>query len=664
MTFKISKRWQRALSPFTFQRCLFALLLLIILLEFLFFFIYRRVNLDEGWYLKAATLVYQGQMLYADFAYTQTPLLPYIYGFFLQAVGIGLYQGRVLTIVFAIGTWLLSAATARRLSGSWASVICLAFLAISFFAITQYTYTATYALTACLIAAAIYISLLKWPTDLRHVLATMLICLAVCTRLSTIVILPPFLLYLLLTSEKKWRAFWIIGLTTIVTLGGILGSFWLRNSELMVYDIWGFHLDRILRTSWQLRKIRDRMLRTIVDFWLPISLTLWAGVWFLRRLIVDPFSLIQRRQCAAVGTMILMIVGLFVAHLIPRTTDSYYNALQLPMMSVVGSVILNRWLAQARARDRKGDNHHQWLWSGFVLLALTIYGGLQLRATLRDGALIPPLYNHIAVVQKAAAAVQQYVPVDEPILTFNQHLALEAQRPTLPGYEMSIFAYRPTWERERALHHKVINNELLLDHLAQPAAAAAFTKFDFGQIYGERDAFFATLNAEYRWFYTFDNFGPYGDALYLYVPPQFEPQQPQYHYPSTFADNIFLLGYDLAQANINKNATLDVALYWQAGRSMSPTQEYTVFVQLLNDDGQFVTGFDNPPCRRTCPTTSWQPGEFLRDEYRLALDRIVSGDYQLQIGLYDAAGIRLKVLAGPFAEEDRILLTTVVVGKR
>lgn len=39
-----------------------------------------RINSDEGWYLYASKLVYGGELPYRDFAFTQTPLLPFIYG--------------------------------------------------------------------------------------------------------------------------------------------------------------------------------------------------------------------------------------------------------------------------------------------------------------------------------------------------------------------------------------------------------------------------------------------------------------------------------------------------------------------------------------------------------------------------------------------------------
>lgn len=649
-------------------------LVLLLAVELSLLLIYRRINLDEGWYLNAAKLVYEGKVLYQDFAYTQTPVLPYVYGLFQQIFGVGLYQGRLLTLLLALGAFLLSAATARRLAGPRAAVISLAILATSFFAATQYTYTATYALTAYLLAAAFYVALLDWHPNLRNGLATLFICLAVCTRLSTVVCLPPFLLYLWLTSEQKWRAFLVIGATTIASLGVILGLSWLRSGELMLYDIWGFHLDRILRTRWRLLKIQSRILRTALDFAVPILLCGWCTLWAGRRLWRNWRMSLPVRNPLTVITMVLVVVGLFVAHLVPRTTDSYYNALQMPLMSVIGAVLLARQLASLSDQG-KGERQLRTSWLLWLVIgALASHSALQLRAMVRDGALTNPLQNQVAVVRHAASIVQQYVPTDQPFLTFNQHLALEADRRTPPGYEMSIFAYRPTWNVDQALRYKVINNTMLLDDLARPMPLAAFTEFDLEQLYGEREAFFAILHEHYRWFYTIPHFGPYGDILYLYVLPQFTVQPPPISYPATFADGIQLLGYDVQQdkysdVNINRDETqletqletrLNVALYWQA--TAQPSREYTVFVQLLDANGLFVTGFDNPPCHRTCPTTSWQPGEFLRDEYQLSVTGLDNSQpFQLQIGMYNDEGTRLDVLAGNYAGEDRVILQQLML---
>ncbi len=44
------------------------------------FLLYGRLNADEGWYIYASRMVYDGYIPYRDFAFTQMPLLPYVYG--------------------------------------------------------------------------------------------------------------------------------------------------------------------------------------------------------------------------------------------------------------------------------------------------------------------------------------------------------------------------------------------------------------------------------------------------------------------------------------------------------------------------------------------------------------------------------------------------------
>jgi hypothetical protein len=612
-----------------------SLLVVSILATFLLLLFFRRVNLDEGWYLGAAQRVYAGQFLYRDFAYTQTPLLPYLYGLLEPLIGLGLYQGRLLTILLGLFAWWLSVVSAFRLGGERAAFYCLALLATSFFAATQYTYTATYALTACLMAGAIDVSLRDWPTRRQTIVATILMSLAVTVRLSAIVALPPFLLYLVLRS-RAWRTTLLWGLVTaVVTLGIVLGGHWWLSGDLMLYDIWGFHLDRILRTRWRLEKIRLRTIKTAIDFAVPILLGGWASIWLMRRLFQQRWAEVRRSAPLVATALMACAVALFVAHIVPRTTDSYYNSLQVPMLCTAGGIVLallhqqvNRRLAYSLA-------------VGLILLN----GVTQGYATWRDGALPLPFQNQIAVVRQAAQIIVRYTLPDATLLSFNQHLALEANRSTPPGYEMAIFSYRPTWSAEQARAYKAINNDLLFADLAASQGAVAFTEFDLGQIYGERDRFFALLTDHYRWWYTIENFGPYGDVLHLYFPPHFQPPQPQAQQQQRFGDGISLFGYDLIREKQGGTAVVKVGLYWHSDQK--PSANYTVFLQLLDANGAFIWGWDNPPCRRTCPTESWQPGEYLRDEYTVPLDTLLpDATYTLVAGMYDpTTGQRLPLLS-------------------
>lgn len=97
-----------------------------------------------------------------------------------------------------------------------------------------------------------------------------------------------------------------------------------------------------------------------------------------------------------------------------------------------------------------------------------------------------------------------------------------------------------------------------------------------------------------------------------------------------------------------KRGTEDVAkvgLYWHNANKL--TTSYTVFMQLLDQQGVLAWGWDNPPCRRTCPTESWQPGEYIRDEYTLPISTLTVGaTYTVATGMYDpGTGQRLPLLA-------------------
>jgi hypothetical protein len=72
---------------------------LFLLSGFVFLF-YGKLNMDESWYLYASKLVYQGRLPYRDFAFTQMPLLPYVYGLAQFMFGQGLLVGRATSLFF------------------------------------------------------------------------------------------------------------------------------------------------------------------------------------------------------------------------------------------------------------------------------------------------------------------------------------------------------------------------------------------------------------------------------------------------------------------------------------------------------------------------------------------------------------------------------------
>ncbi|HEU0166251.1 MAG TPA: hypothetical protein VFS62_00635, partial [Chloroflexota bacterium] len=98
-------------------------------------------------------------------------------------------------------------------------------------------------------------------------------------------------------------------------------------------------------------------------------------------------------------------------------------------------------------------------------------------------------------------------------------------------------------------------------------------------------------------------------------------------------------------STIRAGDPVDVALRWQAiGR---PRANYSVFVHLLDGTGTTVAQHDGWPAGGARPTSGWEPGAVVDDHHGLlTTTSLAPGRYQLETGLYDAAGGRLALDGG------------------
>lgn len=99
---------------------------------------------------------------------------------------------------------------------------------------------------------------------------------------------------------------------------------------------------------------------------------------------------------------------------------------------------------------------------------------------------------------------------------------------------------------------------------------------------------------------------------------------------SRFGDVVELAGYSAVQAGDG----LDVTLFW---RPLAPVDRYaTIFVHLLDADGQLVAQHDSAPVGGAYPFPLWQPGSLVADRHTLVLPGDVpAGSYTLAVGIYD-----------------------------
>ncbi|MFI5121760.1 MAG: glycosyltransferase family 39 protein [Vicinamibacteria bacterium] len=168
----------------------------------------RLIDLDEGYYGLAAKLAFDGEVPYRDFFYLQTPLIPYVYGAWIQVFGASIYATRALSLLLGLG---LAALIARHVLARFGGRAWVALLAVLGFASTRlvaewYVTTKTYALSTLLLFGA-YMLLDRAAaerTPRRWLWAGLLLGLAVDVRLLFIATAPVFA-WLLWKTEVTGR---------------------------------------------------------------------------------------------------------------------------------------------------------------------------------------------------------------------------------------------------------------------------------------------------------------------------------------------------------------------------------------------------------------------------------------------------------------------------
>jgi hypothetical protein len=131
------------------------------------------------------------------------------------------------------------------------------------------------------------------------------------------------------------------------------------------------------------------------------------------------------------------------------------------------------------------------------------------------------------------------------------------------------------------------------------------------------------------------------------------------------AELIQLTGYRIpAQISAFSLRRVAVSLYWYA-LDEAPI-DYTAFVHLIDEDGNFVVGFDQPPAEGRFPTRLWRPGDGSLSDFTLSLPPDLSaGTYEIWAGLYDGNSEnldRLPIIASDRPTLDnRVMLGTVTL---
>ncbi|MCP5095465.1 MAG: hypothetical protein GY943_07930, partial [Chloroflexi bacterium] len=108
---------------------------------------------------------------------------------------------------------------------------------------------------------------------------------------------------------------------------------------------------------------------------------------------------------------------------------------------------------------------------------------------------------------------------------------------------------------------------------------------------------------------------------------------------TNFEDKIGLLDVEIAAETLTPGDLLHLTLKWQ---SLAPISDnFTIFVQILDAQDRIVGQVDSWPVQGTYPTSQWSPGEIVVDPIVVQLDAdMPPGEYRLQVGWYLLATLR------------------------
>ena len=143
-------------------------------------------------------------------------------------------------------------------------------------------------------------------------------------------------------------------------------------------------------------------------------------------------------------------------------------------------------------------------------------------------------------------------------------------------------------------------------------------------------------------------------------PPPISTLDMDYPLEVDLGGKVRLLGYNI-ESGFRPGDRIHLTLFWQCLEKMD--KGYTVFTHLTDAKGRIWGQKDNPPVGGFYPTTGWEPGEIVRDQYDIPIaPDAPPGEYRIEVGMYLAeTGERLPVVDPSKQESDRVLIGEIQI---
>ena len=421
-----------------------------------YFVNYGSYGWDEGYYLSACKAVADGKMMYSDFAYTQTPVLPYLYGYLLKGTGIHLFSGRMLTAVLGlfnvmVGLWMI-----KRQSNYFALLTAGCLFLSSPFLIYNLSVVYTHALTSLFILLSVYFSL---PGRGKYALliSIFFMILAVSTRLTVIMAVIPLLLFYVYQQRKDGKS--LVLFCLLLLLSGLLYlPFIITSKDTFLFSIYGYHL--LWNPSF--RAVIITKLFQLAQFEEHNLLIFGTGVMVLLVYLWKRWK-VQSGYYLGIGIFLVLLLSQF---LLRRFGPSYWINV-LPLAIVLMSIGAGRIWQDIICKSKR-----PWILPVVLVTCSVTAAGIHLSYFTDYRVLDGKRVYDLEYIDSIAAYIKQNTPANSLLFTLDNIIPIEADRTQFPGTEMSIFSYYPEMSDVQCSRYHLLNNQQIRNIIQSEKAAS------------------------------------------------------------------------------------------------------------------------------------------------------------------------------------------------
>jgi len=416
-------------------------LCIILLLTCSILVLHGQWNIDEGFYLFCTKLLAAGNMPYADFGFTQPPLVLILKYPILEIVGYSLLGIRIATAIFLwFGISLVAILLASNGKKSEA-IVFLILLLLSVGWLVTAMKARNYGLASVFLVFSTYISLLDLNRSvLKWCLFVLFATFSVLTRYPSVFLLLP-MSFVVLSELKGWKlrvacSAGAVFMAIIVFLSssfGDLKSFWFWTVE--------YHLLSEVDTS---RKVQFMEFFRLSMF--AYGAFLWALIFAFKR---------RMRKLSVVGSIQLIVL---IVNLISSRVYGEYSSIYIPSIMLYSSKVLTPILKNWPIRINLMILSCVGLGSLLLFKYTTVYTAVS--------------YGMIGRALEATAVLKRNIPEGGIVIAAPLEIAVDAGAKIPRSLSMGVFSVSNTLSSEEIQRYRLNSYGSLLAMMKDPRVEA------------------------------------------------------------------------------------------------------------------------------------------------------------------------------------------------